>query len=714
MLELDHIYNMDCRVGLATMPAESVDCIVTSPPYWGLRDYGLEPLVWDGKEGCEHVWGDNILSAPTIQYTGKHTKRLNKGWADSNKNREIKSTSQGAFCSLCGAWRGSLGLEPTFQLYLNHLMQVMAECKRVLKRTGTMWVNLGDSYSNEGKWGGKSGNKNSTSNAANMPRYKKDYGVQQKSLCQIPERFSIAMTDELGLIKRNTIIWYKRNCLNGGTRLYAKTQKGTMPSSLKDLVRLAPDTVQLWDGEKWNQVVEWVENTAPTDIRLITIRSGETITCTADHRFPTARGVLAAKDLVVGDVIQSAQLPDNNNAEPERLPADVGWFVGLYLAEGSMSGKCIQIAGHANERDRYDKLSELAHYYHGTCTFHHNTGDSATINLYSDVLRGVLDEYLTGRTSHDKHLSSKAWSRSNEFLFSLLQGYLDGDGHWDETNRRWRLAFTRNTQLARDLRCIVARLGYKIRIVNGVATCNGKTFPVYRGELRMQHNAHHNTKSPYEIVALGKGKNCGRFWDVVLADEPHLFSTIGGMLIHNCMPSSAKDRFTVDFEPVYFFVKQGKYWFEQQKEPIANSTERRVALANSRKDEADIQSTSVRAYKRCDTAAVSVDKYKDGRDHLVCAPSSDGRNRRCVWDIPTRPFPESHFAVFPPDLVEPMILSGCPPDGIVLDPFIGSGTVAAVSQKCIRHYIGFELQPDYIPMTEKRTQFHREQTRLAL
>jgi hypothetical protein len=71
----------------------------------------------------------------------------------------------------------------------------MAEVWRVLKPTGTCWVNIGDSYSNQGKWGGESGNKNSTSAAGGIPRDKREYGIPAKSLCAIPDRFAIEMTN---------------------------------------------------------------------------------------------------------------------------------------------------------------------------------------------------------------------------------------------------------------------------------------------------------------------------------------------------------------------------------------------------------------------------------------------------------------------------------------------------------------------------------------
>jgi hypothetical protein len=86
------------------------------------------------------------------------------------------------------------------------------------------------------------------------------------------------------------------------------------------------------------------------------------------------------------------------------------------------------------------------------------------------------------------------------------------------------------------------------------------------------------------------------------------------------------------------------------------------------------------------------------------APHPTGRNKRCVWTIAVRPFHEAHFATFPSALVETPIKAGCPPGGIVLDPFVGSGTTAVVARALGRRYIGIELNPDYIAMANHRLQ----------
>jgi len=489
--ELNKIYQGHTLDVIKTFPNESIDCVITSPPYWGLRDYGLDPIIWDSINGCEHEWGDKTK---TMKHKSGETNPGKEVWF---KNKGASNDKGNHFCLKCSAWRGSLGLEPTPELYIKHLLEIFDEIKRVLKKTGTCWVNLGDSYS--GSWGNRSHkpetknlNRLEVMNPEMTPPTANLKHILAKSLVGIPEMFVLGMRDR-GWIRRNSIIWYKRNC---------------MPSSAKD--RFTVD---------WEPVFFFVKSN--------------------DAQFWT------------------------------------------------------------NEK---------------------------TLQLVSKQPLGT-------------------------------KGIEGIDWEWKEIN--------------------------------------GKR----------------------KKVSLWSGHD---------------------------------------------------YWFEQQFEEVAQATIRRVELAEGREVEIDNQSIDDQTYKRCNSAAVSVDKYNNPIDHLVCKPNPQGRNKRCVWDIPTQSFSEAHFAVFPEALIEPMIRSGCPefickkcgkarekiyenhreytrpgkqtkytdnvyvnsnrPEslikrqinnpilrgltdcncnadfepGITLDPFIGSGTTALVAIKNRRNFIGIELNQKYIEMAERR------------
>jgi len=161
------VYNQHVLQALKQLSDNSIDCIVTSPPYYGLRSYKGAETDWNG-------------------------------------------------------WFGQLGLEPTYQMYIEHLLMVTAELKRILKPSGTLFWNMGDSYASEGepsrhkgypdpKWA-KARN-GSFDEPTSYPQ-----GIKSKSLMLLPERFSIEMIEQ-GWILRNKIIWYKPN---------------SIPSSVKD------------------------------------------------------------------------------------------------------------------------------------------------------------------------------------------------------------------------------------------------------------------------------------------------------------------------------------------------------------------------------------------------------------------------------------------------------------------------------------------------
>jgi len=94
--------------------------------------------------------------------------------------------------------------------------------------------------------------------------------------------------------------------------------------------------------------------------------------------------------------------------------------------------------------------------------------------LIGTILNSIIDFYVNGKNAHTKCLSARCWNRNNIFLDNLLQGYFDGDGHWDKKNNRWRLGFCRNYALAEDLRTLCARLGYSIRLIPSRAKLNRK------------------------------------------------------------------------------------------------------------------------------------------------------------------------------------------------------------------------------------------------
>ena len=217
-MKVNFIYTGDTLEVLQTFPDECVDCIITSPPYFGLRDYGT--AKWKGgDENCDHQVGRNTRGGLT---------EFQKGNKGSFGDESIKN---GQSCPKCGAIRIDLqiGLESTLNEYLDKMLAITAECKRVLKKTGTMWWNHGDSYASQptgsknalnNEFGKKFVYKGDAENALTVrTRNKKEFDVPEKCMLLQNYRLAIRMVDEQQWILRNQIIWHKPNC---------------MPSSIKD------------------------------------------------------------------------------------------------------------------------------------------------------------------------------------------------------------------------------------------------------------------------------------------------------------------------------------------------------------------------------------------------------------------------------------------------------------------------------------------------
>ncbi len=191
---------------LRSFPDESVHCVVTSPPYWGLRDYGVEHQVWGGDPRCDHVFTET--PEPNGNGTGSSFRRDREGWMK-------RGGHQPGFCVKCGAWLGSYGLEPTPELYVQHTVAIFREVRRVLRADGTLWLNIGDTYSQDTKWGGRSGNKNYTSLAGGYGtcrNLRTESGVKAKNLCMMPARVALALQAD-GWYLRSQIPWLKRTAM---------------------------------------------------------------------------------------------------------------------------------------------------------------------------------------------------------------------------------------------------------------------------------------------------------------------------------------------------------------------------------------------------------------------------------------------------------------------------------------------------------------------
>ena len=160
----------------------------------------------------------------------------------------------------------------------------------------------------------------------------------------------------------------------------------------------------------------------------------------------------------------------------------------------------------------------------------------------------------------------------------------------------------------------------------------------------------------------------------------------------NPMPESVEDRCTKAHEYIFLLSKSPKYYFDYRAimEPANYDGRKKMVREGSKR------------LSLGEKACLGVQTICKGGERWKLTDGKYMRRKRDVWSVPTRPLKEAHFAAYPPDLVKPCILAGCPIGGVVLDPFMGAGTTAMVARGLGRHYVGIELKEEYIGIAEKR------------
>lgn len=251
MLSINEILNKPIQGNnldkLKLIPDNSVDCCVTSPSYFGLRDYGT--ARWEGGDpACNHkpssTPNERGIKSSTLGGGKKHTGHKQEGY---------KGT-----CGRCGAIRidDQVGLEQTPEEYVQKLVLIFNEVRRILKPTGTLWLNLGDSYAGAG---GASGHTEQTKNlgakTANYGAVKsggKTYGLKPKDLIGIPWMVAFALRDS-GWYLRSNICWFKKN---------------PMPESVQDRPTKAHEDIFLLSKSKHYYYDAEAIRTPPTEATI--------------------------------------------------------------------------------------------------------------------------------------------------------------------------------------------------------------------------------------------------------------------------------------------------------------------------------------------------------------------------------------------------------------------------------------------------------------
>lgn len=220
---------------------------------------------------------------------------------------------------------------------------------------------------------------------------------------------------------------------------------------------------------------------------------------------------------------------------------------------------------------------------------------------------------------------------------------------------------------------------------------------------------HHPLRRENNVPGLKHKDIIGIPWRVAFALQADGWYLRQDIIWHkpNPMPESVRDRCTKAHEYLFLLSKSARYSYDADAVREPHVTFTKNSKMSGGRNHFGVRNGTPEKGKNAGN-----NNCHDGRWDQAFHPS--GRNRRSVWTVSTKPYKGAHFATFPPQLIEPCILAGCPAGGTVLDPFFGSGTTGAVAVQHGRQYLGIELNPEYIALAQERIGKTMEDASLSL
>lgn len=446
--------------------------------------------------------------------------------------------------------------------------------------------------------------------------------------------------------------WIK--CLSGSTEVIVKNEKNEIKKMfIKDLYRHTNyKSLKLFDGEVWNNIYDIFINFNPIDKIEIVLESGEIIKTTSDHIFiKNDKSEVKAGDLIKGDILHSVNIPESDvyNGKLDMLSDNIFWFIGIYLAEGSMSNNKMQISSNKNEKYRIEIIDNLCSEYGGKYhVYEKPNSNSMTINVSSEIIHSILNKFISGKTSYDKHFSNDFFNLPLDKIRISFMSYLDADGGKDLKNNRYKIGFTgKNRQLERDIRTISSMLNLRtnMKMSKSKNTITGKKHSSIKGSLYLLPG---KTFIPNRILEIRDNNKIEKtkYFDISMTGNSNVFCLSSGILVHNCNPVPINSKINYLSNAVEYF-----FTFVKKSKPTFNSS------------------------------------YDNG---IYSYPICHGKER---YQHPTQK---------PLQLISDLIKKHSNEGDLVLDTFAGTGTTAHACINLKRNYIMIEKDENYFKIMQDR------------
>ena len=706
---------------------ESIQMVCTSPPYFQLRDYKTPDKLWGGEPTCEHEWKEGVV-------VDKHYDLGTSTIGGSSKRQQEQNTFSVpyALCEKCGMFRGQLGMEPDVGLYVRDMVLVFREVRRVLRKDGSLWLNIADSFNN--------GTIKS---------------CKPKDLLGIPWTVALALRDD-GWYLRRDIIWSKGvsfnrgmtgsimpECLDQKTKVFIRRNGWVSQVTLEQIAEL-PDLPEILSPDGWVKI----RHIWKTTKQSIYMEAGrvEKIICSPEHRFVVSSERRRIKtrleeainirhegyaDYLLYCPIQPFLIPTVTEWMGRSLGYDLGFLLGIYAAEGSLHGEYgygIKISIHIEEIQLAEKIQKAGKSFSLIFSNREDKGSNCRyLEISCEWFRRTIGYFIGGNNARTKFLNMEIiLNTPEEFRKGILDGYIEGDGHKRQGIPGWIVA-SASEHLRNDVSTLASSLGIITSKRNDKRTDKrtGKTYHAYF--LSTPYMTRRKSKSGmdgiYQVPPRSRSLlDIREMIDIEV--EGGIFLIGDGLVTHN----SAKDRPTTSHEYVFLFSKNQDYFYnyedslEQSHFGFRNMRSvwfipnqhipglNHYATFPERIPETAIRSSTSpkgccpscgapyeRVVKRKRTfqsgsgRSGNMPKGKYGSGYQGGGETKDIRRGPCVTPIPVGWKPTCECMV--PDLPEPCV---------VLDPFAGSGTVGIVCRKLNRKFIGIDLVPNYLGIAQER------------
>ena len=215
-------------------------------------------------------------------------------------------------------------------------------------------------------------------------------------------------------------------------------------------------------------------------------------------------------------------------------------MAGLFLAEGSSQPeiRAILFTLHAEEEVFVERITAVASSLGAPTSVRPHGPNGQVVQVGGASFAGVIDQFVTGTSCYDKHLSRHAWRQGPSFLHQLLLGYLEGDGHLHTKpgtrQQKWTIGFTgKNAALADDLRALCAMLGYRISLRRSDARAAGVTYPTFSGWISFSKPQYNGALLEKVVGIEPEAKRQGSVMYDIEVDGDHLFCLGTGIITHN-------------------------------------------------------------------------------------------------------------------------------------------------------------------------------------